>query len=223
MKLLFSVFLSFTFLQTALLATTHQKQAIQKYRTISSLGNSITKRGQYLQYDAFKDSLTNLHSDINTLDIDTESKNEIKENINNYGAIIGALYNKMHSKHPEINQHYQASLDGLLGFNQLIHSTGYAPLLDAWDKLTKTKHSYMKKPSKKLAKKFHKHFQEVKLVLEDLCLDEELEDPMMAYLSIYQQYFSELDASYKSVEYANVRKLKQLSYQVKSQLTLIIN
>ncbi|QOP40426.1 hypothetical protein [Sulfurimonas marina] len=222
MKFVFFVFLSL-FFQVSLFGVEESQQAIQKYRAISSIGNSITKRGQYLEYDTFKSSLTNLHADINNLDIDKDSKNKIKENINSYSTIIAALYKKMNSNHPQINQHYQESLDGLIGFNKLIHSTGYAPLLDAWDKLTKTKHKYLKKPSKKLAKKFQTHFQEVKLVLEDLCLDEELEDPMMAYLFIYQQYFNELDASYKSVEYTNVRKLKHLSYQVKSQLTLIIN
>ena len=202
----------------------HQKkQLIEKYRSISNIGNSISKRGQYEKYNSFKNSLQTLHSDVKKLDLDNNDIESIQNNLNSYSTIIEALYKNMDTKFPKINQHYQNSLDGLLKFNQLVNSTGYKPLLDAWDDLAHTKHKYLRKPSKTLAKKFQEHLQAVRLVLDDLCLDEELEDPMLAYLNVYEQYFNELDSSYKSVKYANIYKLKQLSYKVKSQLTLILN
>ncbi|WP_428738384.1 hypothetical protein [Sulfurimonas sp.] len=228
MKHIFLLLISLSFLQASLFdydneERHHKEQLIDKYRSISSIGNSISKRGQYEKYSSFKDSLKTLHTDVKKLDLNQNDKSSLQTNLNDYSAIIKALYQNMDTKFPKINQHYQSSLDGLVQFNQLVHSTGYKPLLDAWDDLTHTKHRYLKKPSKTLAKKFHLHLQEVKLVLEDLCLDEELEDPMLAYLQVYEQYFDELDSSYKSVKYANIHKLKQLSYEVKSQLTLIIN
>ena len=201
----------------------HQKQLIEKYRFLSSLGNSITKRGEYKQYHSFQHSLQALHTDLKKLDLNKKDKISLQNNLNDYSAIIKSIYLNMGSNYPQIHEHYKNSLNGLVKFDQLVHSTGYKPLLDAWDRLTYTKHKYLKKPSKTLSKKFHEHFDEVKLVLEDLCLDEDLEEPMLAYLQIYKQYFSELDTTYKNVEYANIIKLKQLSYQVKSQLTLIIN
>lgn len=222
---LFAIILS-TYLQGSLFSNENpvsSKQVIKQYRDIYRLGNSITKRGQYLKYKSFKHSLDSLYSDIDMLDIDSKEKNAINNNMQNYSSIVEAIYKSMEQNHPKIDKHYQDSLDGLLKFNKLVKSTGYAPLISSWDKLTKTKKMYIKKPSKKLAKKFYEHLEEINLVLEDLCLDEDLEQPMLDYLYIYEAYFKELDTAYKKVEYANIIKLKELSYELKSQLTLIIN
>ena len=127
----------------------------------------------------------------------------------------------MKSNVPNIDKNYQNSLKGLITFNNSLESTGYTPLLSEWHELSKVKYKYIRKPSAKLKKRFDQKFRSVKLILEDLCLDEELEDPLLDYLSTYNIYFEELNLVYSRVDYSNIHKIKPLSYEIKSKLEFV--
>jgi hypothetical protein len=76
----------------------------------------------------------------------------------------------------------------------------------------------MRKPNAKLAKEFNQKFELVKMIIIELYLDEELEDPLLSYLDNYKKYFQGVNQAYKNVEYKNVQNIKLLSYKIKSIL-----
>lgn len=198
--------------------TKQHKKVLETFRTTSSDGNSLLKKGDFEKYKLYKSNITALIQKIDALDLSPQEKKSLQKNMHQYSKIIDSVYKHMKNKTPMINKEYSKSLNGLVAFNDGINSTGYEPLLKEWHDLEKIKHRYIKKPSYQLSKKFDEKWDAVVFVLTDLCLDEEYEDPLLAYLDVYKKYFKDLNNVYKTVHYEKIKKVKPLSYAIKSQL-----
>jgi len=198
--------------------TKQHKKVLETFRTTSSDGNALLKKGDFEKYKLYKSNITTLIHTIDTLDLSPQEKKSLQKNMHQYSKIIDSVYKHMKNKTPMIHKEYSKSLDGLVAFNDGINSTGYGPLLKEWHKLAKIKRRYIKKPSYQLSKKFDEKWDAVVFVLTDLCLDEEYEDPLLAYLDVYKKYFKDLNHVYKTVHYENIKNIKPLSYAIKSQL-----
>jgi len=217
MKILL-VLLSLSLILSANYQIKKDKKVLETFRTISSDGNALLKKGDFTKYKLYKSNITTLIHTIDTLDLSPQEKKSLQKNMHQYNKIIDSVYKYMKNKTPMINKEYSKSLDGLRAFNDGINSTGYRPLLKEWHKLVKIKRRYIKKPSYQLSKKFDAKWDAVVFVLTDLCLDEEYENPLIVYLDIYKKHFKDLDNVYKTVRYENIKKIKPLSYAIKAQL-----
>ncbi|WP_457745410.1 hypothetical protein [Sulfurimonas sp.] len=195
---------------------------IKKFRKTVSKANAIVKKGDHTQYKIYKKDIATINKNIDSFDLSKEDKKRLKQKIKRYESIITTIYKNIQHSAPKLDQHYIASLHGLIKFNNGIASTGYGPLLKEWHDLSKIKYKYIKKPSELLVKKFNEKYEAVMLVLTDLCLDEELEEPLIAYLKLYKNYFHELDTVYRDVTYSKIRELKPLTYEIKSKLEFVI-
>lgn len=195
-----------------------ESSPINKFRATYSYSNALVKKGDLAKYPQYRSTFEKLQKSLNTLDISKNEKRNLKKNMRSYAKIINALYKSMKKNTPNIYAEYKQSRKGFLSCNNGIESTGYAPLLNVWHDLIKIKHNYIRRPSYALSKKFDKKWGSVKYVLTDLCLDEDIETPLLNYLNLYKKYFDELDNAYDSVEYSNVRKIKPLSYAIKANL-----
>ena len=196
----------------------NSNKALKSFRKSSSNGNALLKKGDFEKYSQYKEDITTLRQNIDSFDLTQEEKKSLHANMKEYTKIIDNVYKSMKHQTPNLNKKYNKSLNGLLTFNNGIQSTGYGPLLNAWYSLTKVKRKYIKHPSYKLSQEFNKKYQSVYLVLTDLCLDEELEDPLLEYLAAYKAYFKDLNHIYKVVHYDKIRSIKPLSYMIKSEL-----
>jgi len=214
-----SLFLSASYFsdETSNTAKHHQK-VLEIFRASSSDGNALMKKGDFEKYKLYKSNITTLINEIDSLDLSKQEKKSLKKNMHQYTRIIDSVYKHMKNKTPKINSEYSKSLHGLVAFNDGINSTGYGPLLKEWHDLAKVKYKYIRKPSSKLSKKFDEKWDAVVFVLTDLCLDEEYENPLLAYLDVYKKYFKDLNHVYKTVHYEKIKKVKPLSYAIKSQL-----
>jgi hypothetical protein len=147
-----------------------------------------------------------------------DEKEVLKKELTEYKTTVDLVYKNLKNKASKLNMHYLKTLNGLSSFNQSVASTGYGPLLKEWYVLTKIKRKFMRKPNAKLAKEFNQKFELVKMIIIELYLDEELEDPLLSYLDNYKKYFQGVNQAYKNVEYKNVQNIKLLSYKIKSIL-----
>lgn len=193
---------------------------IEKFRSSHSYSNALIKKGDLEKYSQYKKNIVSLQKNLETFDLSKKEKKTLKKNLRSYTKIIDAVYKNMKKNTPNLYTQYNKSLKGLIDFNNGIESTGYGPLLKEWHALVKIKNKYIRKPTASLNKKFHQKWDSVVFVLTDLCLDEEYEDPLLSYLNIYKEYFNELNSVYKSVEYSNIKRIKPLSYAIKSNLEL---
>jgi len=193
---------------------------IDNFREVSRNANAIVKKGEHQKYATYKSQTKYIANRINSLNLSTKNTKDLKMNLLQYSKIIDSVYNNIDKSAPNINKNYAKSLNGLVSFNKSVESTGYAPLLREWYKLTKLKHKFLKKPSSNLEKKFYETWKSVEIVLIDLCVDEEEE--LLAYLEVYKNYFKDLSLVYSQVEYSNIQKIKPLSYAIKSKLEFAI-
>lgn len=193
---------------------------IEKFRSTYSYSNALVKKGDLAKYSQYKSNIKSLQKSLDTLDISKKEQKKLKKNMLSYTKIIDAVYKNMKKNTPNIYTQYNKSLRGLVSFNNGLESTGYAPLLSEWHDLARIKHKYTKKPSSSLSKKFHQKWESVVLVLTDLCIDEEYEEPLLNYLDLYKKYFEALDSVYDSVSYRNITRIKPLSYAIKANLEL---
>lgn len=191
---------------------------VKDFRQIVSNGNSLIKKGDFEKYTIYRSGINSLFNSIESLDLTKSEKTSLKNSLQKYTQIIDLVYVDMKEKTPNLNSKYTISLHGLLNFNKEIGSTGYRPLINEWYDLAKIKHKFIKKPSYKLSQKFDTKWNSVMLILTDLCLDEEYEEPMIEYLDVYKSYFSDLNSVYKHIEYSNIKSIKPLSYTIKSKL-----
>ncbi len=198
-----------------------QSVMIQNFEKISHNANAIVKRGNYKMYPQYKMQTKIIYDQVNSLNLNNDSKIDLKNNINTYSEIVDLVYKNIKDKAPDIDKNYAESLDGLTKFNDAVTYTGYRPLIHEWNELTKIKHKFIRKPNSKLEKEFYDKLNSVEMVLLDLCVDEEEE--LLAYLKIYKNYFKDLSSVYKNVQYSNIQKFKSLNYLIKSKLAFVTN
>lgn len=199
---------------------TIQSDMIKNFEKISHNANAIVKRGNYKKYPQYKMQTKVIYNQVNSLSLNKNSKINLKKTLNSYSKIVDSVYNNIKDVAPNIDKNYAESLNGLTKFNNAVIYTGYRPLINEWNELTKIKHKFIRKPNSKLEKQFFDKLNSVEMVLLDLCVDEEEE--LLAYLIIYKNYFKDLSSVYKNVQYSNIRKFKPLSYLIKSKLQFVI-
>lgn len=198
------------------------KQIHHSFRQNVSDANAIIKRGEYTKFDTYKADNSSIINRIEKLEINTEDKKRLKNDILTYSALIKTLGTKLQSKAPKLNNHYRYTIDRLKLFNQNLASIGYRPLLYDFRELSTIKNKFVKKPSKALERKFEEKWSAVMVTLTELYLDDDMEEPLVKYLKSYKSYFVELSSAYDSLNYFNINKLKPLSYKIKAQLELYI-
>ena len=198
------------------------KQIHASFRQNVSDANAIIKRGEYTKFATYKAENSSIIERIEKLDIDTDNKKQLKNDILTYSALIKTLGTKLQTKAPELNHHYKYTIHNLKTFNQNLASIGYRPLLYDFRELSTIKNKFVKKPSKSLERKFNEKWSAVMVTLTELYLDDDMEEPLVKYLQSYKSYFVELSSAYNSLNYFNINKLKPLSYKIKAQLELYI-
>ncbi len=183
--------------------------------------NAIIKRGDYNRLIEYQDGIASIISRIDTLNISKEEKKVLKQDLNNYVNIVQTLYKNLQYGAPHFNQHYKNSMSEVSKFNKGLISIGYSPLLDNWHKLTQIKRRFIKKPSKSLERRFNQEWTSVMILITELYLDDDMEEPLLAYMKKYKSNFHEVQSSYAHASYAKIQSLKPLSYKIKSQLELL--
>ncbi len=183
--------------------------------------NAVVKRGNYHRYDEYKNGIESTIENIHKLDISKKEKLELKKDLKTYANLINDLYKKLYANAPKFKEHYNSSTYNQYVFQKKILSIGYRPIVKAWYELSKTKSIYIKRPSEELERKFHEKLKFIISNITELYLDEEIEEPLFAYLQNYKMYFNEVSIAYKSVEYINIKKIKPLSYKIKSKLEFL--
>jgi len=201
-------------------AGTHVK-IVNKFNKNISVANAVIKKGYYDKYQEYKNGIESTISHVHKLDISQKEKLELKKDIQTYASIINNIYTKLYEKAPRFKEHYKNSTYNKYSFNKKISSIGYRPIIRAWYELSKIKSIYIKRPSEKLEKRFYKKLQFMITNITELYLDEEIEEPLFAYLDNYKMYFDEVKIGYMSVDYENIKKLKPLCYKIKAKLEFL--
>lgn len=203
---------------SATINTSTNKNVLEIFREQVSDSNAIIKRGEYDRIALNSSDRKNLLQKIEELDIESKNIKRLRNDILSYSKILNAIIDNLQQKAPDLQQHYQSNIKDLKKFNLRINSIGLYQLSTEWLELSRIKHSFVKKPSNALERKFNDKWNSVVITITELYLDEEMEEPMFEYLNHYKAYFTQLNLAYKSAEYSNVAKLKHLSYKIKAQL-----
>jgi hypothetical protein len=194
----------------------------QQFRQNVNDANAIIKRGEYSIMNEHKSNILNIITRIDTLSIPKEDKKTLQNDMTHYAVLVDDISVKLQSNAPKLNQHYSALIANLKSFNSKLASIGLSELLNDWHEISRIKNRYVKKPSKKHEKEFSNKWTSMVITITELYLDEEDEEALFAYLENYKAYFQEISAAYSSVGYANINKLKPLTYKIKAQLELSV-
>ncbi|WP_373071854.1 hypothetical protein [Sulfurimonas sp.] len=202
-------------------ADTKQNTMLDSFKQNISAANAVVKRGNYHRYDEYRNGIESTIDHVQKLDISQKEKQALQEDLQTYAKIINGLYKKLHTKAPNFKKHYKNSAYNQYSFDKKISSIGYRPIIRAWYRLNKIKNRYVKKPDEELEKNFYKNWKIIVDNITELYLDEEIEEPLFAYLDEYKMYFDEISIAYKSVEYENIKRLKPLSYKIKAKMEFL--
>jgi hypothetical protein len=198
------------------------KAIYDSFRQNVSDANSIVKRGEYEKVNRYESDITRIINRVSSLSLPAPEKEALHQDLTQYAQLVNTISIKLQKNAPKLNDHYTEVLSGLGAFNKKMSSIGLRELLDDWRQLSKIKNRFVKKPSPELVKAFEQKWTSVTVMITELYLDEEMEEPLFAYLEQYKAYFAELSKAYRQVGYAEVAKLKPLSYKIKMQLELAI-
>lgn len=222
-KLLLSLSLTLSLNATLLSSESDfaHKRVVENFRQTVTMGNSILKRGEYEKYRLYQEETAALLEQLKVCDITSDERESIEKNMLLYRGLIEAVYRTIKEQTPDIYKHYQLSFESLLPFRKHINATGYAPLIQECKRLSKIGTRFIKRPSKKFHNEFQRIYSAIEMILDDLCLDEEIEMPILLYLRNYKAYFEELNLVYSTLEYNNIKRIKPLSYEIKARLELV--
>lgn len=199
----------------------NQINIINSFKKNISAANAVVKRGNYHRYDEYKNGIESTIKNVQNLKISQKEKLELQQDLQTYANIINNMYKKLHTKAPKFKEHYKNSTYNQYFFNKKVASIGYRPIVRAWYELKKITSRYIKRPNKQLEKKFYEKLDLIVKNITELYLDEEIEEPLFAYLQNYKMYFDEISIAYKSVEYENIKKIKPLCYKIKAKMEFI--
>lgn len=199
-----------------------EQQSIKElFRQNVRSANGVIKRGEYDGMVLFSDGIGTLQKELKQIDDPALPIKELTQDIEAYSQLVSALSGELQKNAPKMHEHYSSIVGGVDTFNRKLASIGLRELLRSWKELTRIKHRFVKKPSAKLAKAFNKAWDNVSITITELYLDEEMEEPLFDFLDNYKLQFAEMNRAYKKIGYANVAKIKPLSYKIKMQLELL--
>ncbi|MGD9718082.1 MAG: hypothetical protein AB7U24_02485 [Sulfurimonadaceae bacterium] len=182
--------------------------------------NAIIKRGEYEKLALCLSDHSQIVAQLDRLDISQEERVGLQEEINEYFTLVEEMAQTLRKQAPDLNAHYRFTLEGLRKFNAKIASIGLFELSSKWIELSRIKNGFVKKPNAKLEKEFEDTYNAITVIITELYLDEEIEEPMLAYLKEYKAYFSSIASAYKTIDYKKIAKLKPLGYKIKAKLEL---
>ena len=194
----------------------------ESFRQNVSDANDIVKRGEYDKMVRYRTEMLQIKNRVAVLTISESEKRQLRENLGVYERLVSRVGETLKTKAPDLNDRYTQLLRELPTFNKRLASIGLRELLNEWRNLGKIKNRFVKRPDARLAQAFEQKWVSVTVIITELYLDEEMEAPLMEYLDAYRAYFTALDGAYRSVGYADVARLKPLSYEIKSQLELSV-
>lgn len=183
--------------------------------------NFILKNGEYERFTTYRSDMNSLLGQIKYLQIPDSEKEKLSSDINSYFELVNQSVFALQKKAPNLNRQYKNILNGLQKFNKSISSIGLYQLSSEWLKLSKIKNDFVNKPSIKLKKDFENSYNSVIVIITELYLDSDMEDPMFDYLREYKTYFESMVAAYEVVNFKNIAKLKPMSYKIKADLELL--
>jgi hypothetical protein len=182
--------------------------------------NAIIKRGEYDKLSLCLSDRSQIVAQLDRLDISQEERARLTNEINEYFSLVEEMAQTLRKQAPDLNAHYRFTLEGLRKFNAKISSIGLFELSSKWIELSRIKNSFVKKPNAKLEKEFNDAHDAMSVIITELYLDEEIEEPMLAYLKAYKAYFHSIASAYKTIDYKKIAKLKPLGYKIKAKLEL---
>ncbi|MHC3995193.1 hypothetical protein ACXWTF_10220 [Thiomicrolovo sp. ZZH C-3] len=204
----------------------HEKAAqrmglLKQFKENASDASAITKRGEYTLRSTQEQGITRIRAEVASLGLPEQERSAILKDLDTYKATVSSIGAELQKSAPYLHQHYRRLLDGLGEFNRRLGSIGLRELLHGWRELSRVKGRFVKQPDARLAKAFDTAWTNVSVTISELYLDEEMEAPLLEYLDAYKAYFEEVNRAYKAVGYADVSRLKPLTYKIKMQLEMM--
>jgi hypothetical protein len=199
----------------------HQEMQEEFRRNVGD-ANAIVKRGEYDRLGRYESELSRIMQRVPALNLPQEKKTALRSDLEQYGDLVKNLGSSLQKNAPQLKAHHAEILQRLGWFNRKLASIGLAELLKEWRELSRIKNRFVKKPSRRLAERFGQTWTSVTIMITELYLDEEMEEPLFEYLERYKSYFAELSRAYETVGYRDVAGLKPLSYKIKMQLQMAV-
>jgi hypothetical protein len=200
-----------------------QKRGVfEQFKQNASEANAIVKRGEFDRITGQEAAFARIQAEVASLDITAPERDQLSGDLATYGELVHHLGTDLKQNAPKLNAHYEQVLGGLSEFNRRMGSIGLFELLHSWRELSRIKSRFVKKPNARLVKAFDKEWTNITITITELYLDEDMEKPLFDYLDAYKAYFNELSGAYRSVGYAEVAKLKPLTYKIKMQFEMIM-
>ncbi|MEA2110805.1 MAG: hypothetical protein U9P71_02030 [Campylobacterota bacterium] len=183
--------------------------------------SAIIKRGEYDRIALFNENIDTVVYFLNAQQSQVLITQDIITNIKNYSKIVNLTYGALNKKAPSLFTDRYNILEGLELFNKKINSIGLRELLVGWRELSKLKRDFIRHPTKKLKLDFNNKHSYIVLLITELYLDEEMEEPLYSFLKQYKEVFDMMEKAYADVGYTYVAKLKRLGYKIKSDLLFL--
>jgi hypothetical protein len=183
--------------------------------------NAMIKRGDYDREQPFHQNMSHI---IYILDAKKNSVIQVDSllvDLKNYSDIVSRTLIELSKQAPQLQKNRRVVLSELEFFNKKLRSIGLGALSEAWRELSQLKRDFVRMPSANLKKEFDTKFSYVHLLITELYLDEEMEEPLFAYLKRYKDVFDVMAHAYKDVGYERVASLKTLSYKIKADLEFL--
>ncbi len=194
---------------------------VRQFRENAADANAIVKRGEYTLIEKQERELKRIQQEVQTVNISDDARQKLLSDLKTYGQMVQHIGGKLKQSAPKLNQQYNYIIGGVTSFNKRLGSIGLSQLLHEWRELSYTKDRFVKDPDGKLVKTFDHKWTNVNVLITELYLDDFMETPLLDYLKAYKAYFKDLDDAYRNVGYAEVQKLKPLTYKIKLQLQML--
>ena len=195
---------------------------VQRFKENAAAANDIVKRGEYKLIPDQEQQIARIREEVAGLNISEQERTALASDLETYAKMVSGIGGTLKRTAPELHQHYEQVIAGLPEFNRRMGSIGLRELLHSWRELSRIKGRFVKRPDAKLVKAFEKEWTNISVTITELYLDEEMEQPLFDYLEAYKAYFNELSGAYRSVGYAEVGKLKPLTYKIKMQFEMML-
>jgi len=205
----------------------HQEQLqkmdlLQRFKENASAANDIVKRGEYGLIAEQERQVARIRGDVSGLNVSAQERKDLSTDLESYAKMVSSIGSSLKRSAPELHQHYRQVIAGLPEFNRRMGSIGLRELLHSWRELSRIKGRFVKRPDAKLVKAFEEEWTNITVTITELYLDDEMEQPLFEYLDAYKAYFKEISGAYRSVGYAEVGKLKPLTYKIKMQFEMML-
>lgn len=106
-------------------------------------------------------------------------------------------------------------------FIQSIKQIGLHELKAAYEQLSRTRLNYLKEPSPALEEEYRASASTLTQTIKELYLDNNIEDPLYAYLDNHKKYFETSAAYYKKAGIDRVHRLRENTYAIKTEIQML--